>query len=502
MSPRTFPNRVLFLLLALGQFVVPTKAAEPGPLQFRLTFAKTVSAHPFTGRVYVMLFPRRFSGLLSPDWFDPKPLFARDVRNWKPGEPLILDHDALGFPTPLAKLARGAYWVQAVMDFDRGAQSFSDVEGNGFSRPLSFRLDPDTSGPIVLTIDRVFHAPPFRETDTVKLVDIKSSLLSEFHHRPVHLRAAVMLPRSFADQPTKRYPVVYEIPGFGGDHFNALDKNRLLIDVSNLEMLHVVLDPTCRTGHHTFADSENNGPYGRALTEELIPALENRFRGLGAPAARLLAGHSSGGWSSLWLQVSYPDFFGGTWSTAPDEVDFRDFQRTNIYQRGVNLFVDEQNRPRRNARGPTGAASLFNRPFSDMEMVFGHGGQLGSYEAVYSPRGTNGRPRLLWDRQTGTIDPAVAAAWQKYDIRRKLERNWIALAPKLAGKLHVYVGSEDTFYLEIAVGMLKESLSRLGSDAVVDIIPGHDHDTLIGAVRPRIVREMTALLKRPYQREK
>src|SRR5271168_3422235 len=142
-------------------------------------------------------------------------------------------------------------------------------------------------------------------------------------------------------------------------------------------MLYVVLDPGCRLGHHVCADSDNNGPCGKALIEELIPAIEAKFRAIGKPSARFVTGHSSGGWSSLWLQVSYPDFFGGVWSTAPDPVDFRDFQRINLYQAGENMFIDRTGQQRPLARR-SGKVSLWYKGFSDMEVVMGHGGQLGS----------------------------------------------------------------------------------------------------------------------------
>src|SRR5205807_5638704 len=131
--------------------------------------------------------------------------------------------------------------------------------------------------------------------------------------------AGVVLPTSFAENPPKRYAVIYEIPGFGGNHFMAhYAADRGATDVAGMEMLYVVLDPSCRLGHHVFADSENNGPCGKALVEELIPYIEKQYRAVGVAAARFVTGHSSGGWSSLWLQVAYPDFFGAVWSTSPD----------------------------------------------------------------------------------------------------------------------------------------------------------------------------------------
>ncbi len=479
-------------------------AAEAKPLEFHLTFDQKVSASPFSGRVYVLLSKQLLREVPSgPNWFNPEPFFARDVQDWQPGQTTRVAADALSFPMPLAKVPKGTYAVQAVLDFDRGGRSFSNAEGNGYSKPLRLELDPATTGPVRLTIDQVVPPRPFRETDRVKLVDLESKLLTAFHGRPVRLRAGVVLPRSFAAHPQLRYPVVYEIPGFGGTHTGALSaERRNATDVAGVEMLHVVLDPGCRLGHHVFADSDNNGPWGRALIEELIPHIEKHYRSLGVPAARFVTGHSSGGWSSLWLQVTYPDVFSGVWSTAPDPVDFRDFQRINLYQPGANLFVDESGKLRPIARRG-GRAVLFVKPFSDMEVVMGHGGQLGSFEAVFSPRGADGKPLPLWNRQTGQVDPAVARSWERYDIRLVLERNWPTLGPKLAGKIHVYMGAEDTFYLEGASRLFKEVLAKLGSDAVVEIFPDRDHGSLLDReLRQRIQREMADSFRRNWPQPK
>ncbi len=299
-----------------------------------------------------------------------------------------------------------------------------------------------------------------------------------------------MLPRSFAAEPRKRYPIIYEIPGFTGTHFGAFAAAaRNATDVAGVEMIYVVLDPNCRLGHHVFADSANNGPYGRALIEELIPYLEVKYRAIGTGQAHFVTGHSSGGWSSLWMQIAYPNFFNGVWSTSPDPVDFRDFQRIDLTKPDANMFVNAHGEKRPIAR-QGGKPVLFYKPFSDMEEVMGHGGQLRSFEAVFSPRGLDGQPRKLWNRATGAIDAEVAKTWDRYDIRIVLERNWKTLGPKLSGKLHVWTGSADTFYLEGAVVRLKESLAKLGSDAVIEVYPGRDHGLRDKAVRARIDREI------------
>jgi enterochelin esterase-like enzyme len=472
------------------------RAADTRPLEFRVTFGKAVSEKPFTGRIFVMLSKaERGEPRFGPSWSRPEPIFARDVKDWKPGEELVIDATARAFPEPMAKLPKGTYSAQAVMDFDRGERNFSTAPGNGYSKAVRQELDPAATGPVALVIDQVVPPRRFEETERVKLAEVESQLLSDFHKRPVKMRAGVVLPKSFASDPKRRYPVVYEIPGFGGTHTGAIRRTGST-DVAGVEMIWVILDPSCRLGHHVFADSANNGPCGRALVEEFIPYIEKQYRGLGVPAARFVTGHSSGGWSSLWLQVTYPDFFGGTWSTAPDPVDFRDFQRINVYQPGVNMFIDDRGERRPLARSG-GKPTIFYKPFSDMDRITGHGGQLDSFEAVFGPRGPDGRPKHLWDRDTGAVDPDVAKHWQKYDIRLTLENNWKALGPKLAGKLHVYVGGDDTYYLDGAVALLKESLAKLGSDAEVEVVPGRDHGSLVDAkLRERISREMAEAFRK------
>jgi len=454
MPPRRCVWAGVAALLLAAVICRPASAGAARPLEFHVAFDRAVSSEPFTGRVYVLLSQKEFTEPPSgPNWFHPEPFFAVDVRNWKPGETLTVGADALGYPGPLTGLAPGTYYAQAVMDFDRGGRSFAAAEGNGYGRPVKAELDSKAGGAVDLTVDQVYHARAFAETDRVKLVDVESKLLTAFYGAPTHVRAGVVLPKSFAAQPERRYPVVYEIPGFGGTHFGAFGAaDRNATDLAGAEAVWVVLDPSCRLGHHVFADSANNGPRGRALVESL----------------------------------------------SPDPVDFRDFQRIDLTRPGANLYTDADGKPRPLAR-TRGKPLLYFKPFSDMETVMGHGGQLASFEAVFSPRGADGRPRSLWDRKDGAVDPETARAWEQYDIRLKIEREWKTLGPKLAGKLHVYTGAEDTFYLEGAVRLLQQSLKDLGSDAEIEIVPGKDHSSLVDRkMRERIAREMGEAFRRTH----
>lgn len=503
MPPRT-PNRsrpialltlapmLLAAAVAQAQAVPGAKPAAASGVTFAVAYPEKVGGGgPITGRVYVMLAGRGVQGdpRHGPNWFRPQPMFASDVRDWKPGDSVAIDAQAVGFPDTLDKLPASEYRAQAVVRLNPDTAKLGDGEGNLFGPVVQFKAPADPASPIALAVDQMVPPREFQETDRIKYAELPSPMLSAFYGRPIKHQAGVILPKN----PTgKKTPALYIITGFGGDHFSAhrfADDPRMGFGE---DMVRIVLNADCGTGHHVFADSANNGPRGRALVEEFIPHLEKTFNLIPDPRARLLNGHSSGGWSSLWLQVDHPDFFGGVWSTSPDPVDFRDFQRIDVYAPGENAFVDRQGERRPIARMGT-KPILFYPDFSKMEEVMGPGGQLGSFEAVFSPKGADAEPAKLWDRKTGAIDPAVAKAWEAYDIRLVLERNWATLGPKLAGKLHVVTGSLDTFYLEGAVEKLKASLTKLGSDADVEIIPGKNHsDILDRELADRLDRQMKA----------
>lgn len=472
---------------------------------FTVTFEQSVRDEPFTGRVYVFLSRENAEPRLGPNWFRPEPFFAKDVSNWQPGEPLTFDGDddsLLAFPNPLGEMDLEGYSAQAVARFDPWQREVGSGVGNGYGPAVT--IDGNAAAvdnaTVRLSIDRLVREEPFQETAWGKLFEVRSQLLSEFHDRDVVLRATILLPASYYDEPARRYPTIFSIPGFGGDHRKVAANRRIdpvrepipETNEQNVEFLRVMLDPNMPTGHHVFADSDNNGPVGTAFVTEFLPALDREYRSVPAATARFVTGHSSGGWSSLWLQVSHPDTFGGVWSTAPDPVDFRDFQQINLYRPGENMYVDRRGHPRPLARR-NGEVVLQYREFDRMEQVLGKGGQLQSFEAVFGPRGDDGRPMPLWNRETGAIDPAVADAWKRYDIRHVLEENWPRLKEPLAGKLHVIMGEEDTFYLEGAVRLLKESLELLDSDATIELVPGRDHfDLLTPELTARIRKEMTA----------
>jgi len=467
-------------------------AGAADSVTFEVTLAADAAERPSDGRLFVFLSQRDLGEpRLGPNWFRPEPFAGLDVRGFAPGEQRLIEASADAFPEPLAQLPPGHYRAQALFDRDLDHHHPGRAAGNLYSDVIEIDIPEsgDFRSSIVLT--RIVEARAFPASETVEELQLKSEVLSRFHGRDVLECAGVALPESYASQPERRYPVIYIIPGFGGSHRDAARyaAQRYTLEEGEVEFIRVMLSGDCKWGHHVYADSATNGPRATALVTEMIPEIERRYRTIAAPHSRFVTGHSSGGWSSLWLQVNYPDVFGGVWSTAPDPVDFRDFQRVNLYaEPPLSLYVDEADARRPIARRG-GEASLYFDSFGKMDDVIKRGGQLRSFEAVFSPRGADGEPVRLWDRTTGRIDPAVAQTWEAYDIRLKLEREWPSLGPKLAGKLHIWTGELDTFFLEGAVKLLAQSLERLGSDAQVTVVPGKDHSSLLDAELARSIRQ-------------
>ncbi len=472
----------------------PSPAVQPASTvprvgSFRVRLDALVADAPITGRLYVFLSQRRRGQpMKGPNWFRPEPFLGVDVVALQPGSSVVVDDSADGFPDKLSKIPPGTYRVQAILDHDFYEQNHARGVGNFHSEVVEIELAADADGSVELVLNETIPARDFPESDRVREIVLPSELLSKFHHREVVQRAAIVLPESYEENSQRRYPMLYIIPGFGGSHHGAKrylhadrPKDESPGNSDRVEFIRIVLNANCKWGHHVFADSATNGPRGQALIEELIPHIDANYRTIAAPTARFVSGHSSGGWSSLWLQISYPKLFGGVWSTAPDPVDFRDYQGVDLYaEPPLSLYFDDSGERRPIARSGTEPV-LWYESFAKMDDVLGRGGQLRSFEATFSPLDDDGFPRRLWNRTSGRIDPKVARAWRRYDIRIVLERGWADLEPRLRGKLHIVTGGIDSFYLNGAVERLAETLDALGSDAQVIVVPAASHSGVLNS---------------------
>lgn len=491
---------VAFAVGATGMIRASAVAAE-GRLRFRVSLAQGAADTASSGRLLIFMTQAdKPQEIIEPDFLNPRSVWiaALEVGNLAPGKAVEIDPDALAFPAPFSSAPEGDYQVMALLDVNHSLTYSGVGPGDWRSKVVAVsHLKPSDTAPVELTIsERIADKPAPADTESIKLVTFTSPSLSAFWGRPIQMRAGVVLPPSYGRATAARYPTAYFVHGFGGSHLGAWRKGAQLLkqmaDGTAPEMIAVYLDGTCPMGHHEFADSANNGPWGRALTTEFIPYLESQYRMDAKPAGRLLSGHSSGGWSTLWLQITYPEVFGSTWSTSPDPVDFHNFTGPDLTGTPPQNFYRRPQGSPYNLIRFRGRELMTIEEFARQEQVMGeYGGQMASFEAVFSPKGDDGRPMPLFDRATGRIDPFVQKAWERYDIARLLRDNWKTLGPKLRGKVHIVVGTADNFHLDEAVTLLRDVMKQLGSDATFEFVEGRDHmDLYEGGLDLRIAREM------------
>ena len=491
---------------ALLLFAVAAHAQEAP--RFQISFPASAHASPITGRVYLILATARTpEPRLQVGGFDSRTqFFGADVTQLAPAQPVTVSTGTLGYPlADLSQLPAGDYYAQTVLNIytefhradghtiwahlDQGeGQQFNRSPGNLYSPVSKIHLDPKTSAEFTLTLlDVIPPIPQPADTVWIKHVRIQSKLLSAFWGQPIYVGATVLLPHGY-DSTSQPYPAIYDQGHFGdsapldftdpaianeveygrGAEFSAQWRNGQLPPMIAVTFQH----PTPFFDDSYAVNSANNGPYGDAIVQELIPYLETHFRMIRDPFARLLTGGSTGGWESLALQIFHPEFFGGTWTFYPDPIDFTRYQLVDIYA-DENAFDVPGYKPpipqRPLMRTVEGQVTLTVREMSQLEDVLGthgrSGQQLEAWEAVYSSVGSDGYPQPLWDKRTGAIDHRVADHMRNYDLRAYLEKNWQRVGPELTGKIHIYVGDMDNYYLNLAVYRMQDFLTAVKNPA-------------------------------------
>jgi hypothetical protein len=513
MLRRTISALALTILGALSLAAQPSSG-----LRFEVTLDPSLPAQP-PGRLLVVLVgagggssdrvePRRFIGRAGRG---AVPTLGADAPALGPGALVIVDAAAAAiFPLErFTDLAAGDYRVQAVLVTNRDLRA-PDAPGNLYSDSVRVTLGPPRAAPVRLTLTRRVPdeaLPP--DTPFLRFIKFRSERLSAFHGRPIYLRAGVILPEGYDRETDLRYPLRVRIGGYGDRYTEVQSMMRpgssfraawTASDAPRMLLLH--LDGAGPLGDPYQVNSANNGPFGDAVTQELIPHIEREFRGVGAPHARVLDGASTGGWVALALQMFYPDVFNGAWASCPDSVDFRALQRVDVYA-GDSAYVDEQGVDLPSARNLDGSVRFTMRHELRMENVLGvgdswttSGRQWGAWNAAYGPRGADGRPVPLWDPQTGRINRAVARHWERYDLRLRLERDWDALAPQLRGKLNIWVGEMDDYFLNDAVHLFDQFLATkppLGARFTYGPDRGH---CWTGISAAEMMREMARAMSR------
>jgi hypothetical protein len=503
----------LAVLLAATTGCAPAPAPEAARPSVAVSFTDDVSGVPLDGRLILILSKNdedepRFQVRAG---VDAVQIFGINVDGMAPGEDVIFDETAFGYPyDSLAQLPEGEYFVQALLHkydtfnlangktvklpMDQGeGQQWERSPGNIYSEPRTLNVVAGETTRIVMDREIAPIEPP-ADTEFIKHVRIRSDLLSEFWGRDMYLGAHVLLPSGFDEHPEARYPLAVfhghfpaDFQGFqaepppadlecqqSGDvpcynrvrQQEAYDFYQKWVGPDFPRMLIIQIQHANPYYDDSYAvNSENLGPYGDAITYELIPYIEEQFRGIGEGWARFLYGGSTGGWEAFGVQVLYPDEFNGTFAACPDSLDFRFHQIVNIYEddNAYRVEGDFASVERPAYRDYLGNITVTMEDENHMELVLGDngrsGGQWDIWQAVYSPMGEDGYPQPIWDKRTGEIDHEVAEFWREnYDMRHILERDWATLGPKLEGKLHVMVGDMDNFHLNNAVYLLEEFL--------------------------------------------
>ncbi|HHF52682.1 MAG TPA: hypothetical protein ENL46_08370, partial [Candidatus Aminicenantes bacterium] len=486
-------------------------------LKFAISFPEELCKEPLDGRLLLMI---SSDGKAEPrfqisDGPDSQLIFGIDVEGLTPGEEAVIDADVFGYPLKsISDIPEGTYFVQALLHkyetfnradgytvklpMDRGeGQRWNQAPGNLYSTPVKISLNPEKEQTIEIEMDKkIPPIPDPPETKYIKHVKIQSKLLSEFWGRPMHLGAHVLLPEGFEEHPDAKYPLVIfhgHFPyTFGGFREEPPDKStepvysdRFDVEGYNLiqqeyaykfykdwtgpdfpRVLVIEIQHANPYYDDSYAvNSANLGPYGDAITYELITYIEEQFRGIGKGWSRFLYGGSTGGWEALAVQVFYPDEYNGCFAACPDPIDFRAYTIVNIYENKNAYFLDSQwkKTPRPGTRDYLGKISCTLEEMNHRELVLGTNSRSGQqwdiWQAVYSPVGEDGYPKPIWDKKTGDIDPEVAEYWREnYDLRSILERDWETLGPKLTGKIHIYCGDMDNYYLNNAVYLMEEFL--------------------------------------------
>jgi hypothetical protein len=497
---RGFRWSAFVLILCLAFVSGCVKKAE-NELSFEISFPESVHPESITGRVYVMVAENKNREPRFQIGTSGVPFFGKDIQNLDPDIPVEIDESHFGYPLEsLSELPPGEYYVQGFINiytrFERSdghvlwlhndqweGQRWYRSPGNLYSEVQKIKVPPSKDSPIRLRCDH--KIPPIEipsDTKWVKRIKFQSEMLSEFWGQPIYLGATILLPKGYEEHPDTHYPVNYIQGHFSLRAPNGFDPKKpesnnrwaayghefykFWISDECPRMILVTFQHPCPYYDDSYGvNSPNTGPYGDAIIKELIPAVEQKFRIIQKPYARVLSGGSTGGWISLALQIFHPEFFGGTWSLCPDPVDFRYFQCINIY-RDENAYYKKQGWirvPTASDRSPDGIVRLTSRQRNHMELAMGtkarSGEQIDIFQAVFGPMGEDGYVKPLFDKKSGKIDPEVAEYWKEhYDLRYYLEKKWDRIGQSLEGKIHIYVGDMDTYYLNNAVVLMERFL--------------------------------------------
>jgi hypothetical protein len=528
---------ILSLMINIDLFTQSDVSQMNVKIKFSLSFEESSSNETLDGRMLLMISADstnepRFQ---INDNENTQLIYGINIENMNAGEQAIIDASVFGYPLKsIGQIPAGYYWIQGLLNkyetfhLSDGrvlslppakgeGQQWNKKPGNLYSTPTKVYIDPSAEQTINILLDR--EIPPMKkqvDTKYLKYIKMQSKMLSEWWGRPVYIGAKVLLPWGFEDHPNAKYPLVIFHGHFSAEFFGwretppdeelepeyserfdwpAYNKTREEYSYKFYQdwigpdfprMILIEIQHANPYYDDSYAvNSANLGPYGDAINYEFIPFIEEKFRGIGEGWTRFLYGGSTGGWEAIATQIFYPDMYNGCYASCPDPVDFRAYTSVNIYENKNAYYINSRwkKTPVPGTRNYLGKVKATMDEINHLELVLGTNGRSGQqwdiWEAVYSPVGDDGYPARIWNKMTGEIDHSVAEYWKEnYDLRYILERDWKTLGPKLRGKINLYVGEMDNYYLNNSVYLMEEFLETTTNpyyDGEVDYEPRAEH---------------------------
>ncbi len=489
---------------------------DDNKIKFEIDYSNEFQDDGFDGRVLLMISNNnnaepRFQ---INDNHNTQMIFGIDVDAWNANEKIIIDAEAFGYPVKsINDIEEGEYYVQALLHKyetfnlstgytvklpkDQGeGQKWNISPKNLYSTPKKIKIKK--SNTIHITLDNeIPQIEPAKDTEYIKHIKIKSEMLSEFWGRDMYLQANVLVPHGFDKKSKTRYPLMifhghfpYTFGGFRTTQPTAPEEDTIYNSRFGITGYKYIQQKEAYDLYNTWTsndfprfiaievqhqnpyyddsyavNSASIGPYGDAITYELIPHIEQLFNGVGEGWGRFLYGGSTGGWESLAVQVFYPKEYNGCFAACPDPIDFRAFTVVNLYEDDNAYYHEGSNRKTLRAGMRDGKGIIKNHliQINQRESALGSKGRSGDqwdiWQAVYSPSGEDGYPKPIWDRETGKIDKEVAEYWKEnYDLSYIMKRDWDKIGKDLEGKINIYCGDMDNYYLNNAVVLTEEFL--------------------------------------------
>ena len=476
--------------LALAQEPVVLEAEAQNPLIFSITHDGS-QGELISGRVYISMTRGAVPPIGNPNPNNPEPFFGVDVQDWKAGEVLYIDETADANIAAPHQIGEGPWKAIAIF---RTLNNTSRIafEGGLYSKPAIITASPMDAGTVSMSLDITIPAREWKEHKNLRLVQMKSELLSRELGREIFHDACVIVPDDYDPNRTESYPVMYWIGGYGSDHHGGRFMKSIFTSSDyDDQICRVVLNSQCYNGHHLFADSANNGSRLTAFMTEFLPALENTYNLGKSGEMRALSGHSDGGWAALWILIHYPEMFAGAWSLVPSPVHFKHFFTCDIYDEDANMYIDKEGNERPVARNGL-TPSVWMRGLTAQDDVVKNGGIVDMYNWVFSPKSENGRAAHLFNHETGEVDKEIAKAWKAFDILQVLQSNRETLQSKLSGKINIVAAEYDTYYLEGGVLAMEQFFKEYDFDAHVFVKPDANHGSVFNVKMLRQIDEWFA----------